>query len=131
MLAHSTTQMYPMIINDLSGEEINWSMSLADRAVAARPSFAFAFRTRGNLRLWLLGDHQGCRADCKRALDINPFFYLTHLTLATSEILSGNYMEGENRMNSFVRLTSIDPQYPYFLSLIALARFLRGEKKRR
>ncbi len=128
MLAHSTTQMYPIIINDLSVEEINWSMSLADRAVAVGPSFGFAFRTRGNLRLWLLGDHQGCEADCRRALELNPYFYLTHLTLATSEILSGNYMEGEKRINSFVRFTSIDPQYPFYLSLIALACFLRDEK---
>ena len=112
MLAHSATQMYPLLIDDLSEEETNWSMSLADRAVALGPSSGFAFRTRGNLRLWLLGDHQGCMADCHRSLKINSNFYLTHLTLATSEILSGKYLDGEKRLNSFVRLTTIDPPIP-------------------
>ena len=130
MLAHSTTQMYPLVINDLSEGQIKHSISLADRAVTIGPSSALAFRTRGNLRLWLLGDHQGCKADCRRALEINSNFYLPHLTLATSELLSGNYIEGEKRIKSFVRLTSIDRQYPLYLSLIALARFLNGDEEK-
>lgn len=127
MLAHSATQMHPLVIDDISEEEVNWAMTLADRAVAIGESSSFAFRTRANLRLWLLGDHQGCEADCKRALQINPNFYLSHLTLATSEILSGKYAEGEERLKSFVRLTTIDRQYPLYLSLIGLARFLNGD----
>jgi tetratricopeptide (TPR) repeat protein len=69
-------------------------------------------------------------ADCHRSLEINSNFYLTHLTLATSEILSGKYLDGEKRLNSFVRLTTIDRQYPYYLSLIGLARFLSGDEEK-
>ncbi|MGE4609994.1 MAG: hypothetical protein AAED33_01085 [Paracoccaceae bacterium] len=130
MLAHSETQMHPLIINDISEEEVAWALSLADRAVAFGASSDFAFRTRGNIRLWLLGDHEGSRADCLRALQINPSFYLTHLTLATSKILSGKYTEGEERINAFVRLTAIDPQYPLYLSLIGMARFLNGDEEK-
>jgi len=127
MLAHSTTQMHPLVIPDLSDKDRVWALSVADRAVANGPSSSFAFRTRGNLRLWLLGDHKGCRSDCKRALNIQPNLYLIHLTLATSEILSGMPAEGEERIDSYVSLTPIDIQYPLFLSLIALSRLFQGD----
>ncbi|MEY8117685.1 winged helix-turn-helix domain-containing protein [Falsihalocynthiibacter sp. BN13B15] len=127
MLAHSTTQMRPYIrIEDNEAETI-WALSLADRAVALGATSAFAFRTRANLRLWLLGDHKGCRTDCVRALAINPNFYLTHLTLATSEILTGAHIAGIDRIRSFVSLTKIDRQYAYFQSLIGLAWILAGD----
>jgi hypothetical protein len=100
---------------------------VVNRAVAVGAPSAFSFRTRANLRLWLLGDHPGCPADCARALSINPNFYLTHLTLATSEILTGAHITGIDRINSFVALTTIDRQYAYFPSLIGLAWVLAGD----
>lgn len=124
LLAHSATQMHPLIQSNTSKSETDWAISLAERAVAVGASSAFAFRTRANLRLWLLGDHAGCRADCARALAINPNFYLAHLTLATSDILTGSYVAGIARINSYVCLTTIDRQYPYFQSLIGLASIL-------
>jgi len=129
LLAHSATQMHPLIQNSTSKSETDWAISLADKAVAVGASSAFAFRTRANLRLWLLGDHAGCRADCTRALAINPNFYLTHLTLATSDILTGLHLAGIERINSYVCLTEIDPQYPYFQSLIGLAWILAGNAR--
>jgi len=126
LLAHSATQMHPLIQSNTIKSETDWAMSLADRAVAVGASSAFAFRTRANLRLWLLGDHAGCRADCARALAINPNFYLAHLTLATSDIMTGSYVAGIARINSYVCLTTIDRQYPYFQSLIGLAWILAG-----
>lgn len=129
MLAHSATQMYPLVIRDLTDGERKWALSLADRAIVNGASSSFAFRTRGNLRLWLLGDHQGCVADCQRSLKLNPNLYLTHLTLATSDILSGRSIAGEERIDSFVRLTTIDIQYPLFNSLVAVGRILRGENE--
>jgi hypothetical protein len=75
----------------------------------------------------LLKDHTGCRADCARALAINPNFYLAHLTLATSDIFSGSPLAGIERMNSYVCLSEIDMQYPFFQSLIGLAWILVGD----
>lgn len=124
LLAHSATQMHPLVRINISKSETDWAMALAEKAVAIGASSSFAFRTRANLRLWLLGDHAGCRADCARSLAINPNFYLAHLTLATSDILAGAHIAGINRMISFVCLTTIDPQYPYFQSLIGLAWIL-------
>jgi DNA-binding winged helix-turn-helix (wHTH) protein len=126
LLAHSATQMHPLIESRAIKTETDWAMSLANKAVSIGASSAFAFRTRANLRLWLLGDHTGCRADCARALAINPNFYLAHLTLATSDIFSGSPSAGIERMNSYVSLTEIDLQYPYFQSLIGLAWILAG-----
>ena len=126
LLAHSATQMHPLMQRNTSVSETNWAMSIADRAIAVGATSAFAFRTRANLRLWLLGDHEGCRADCARALALNPNFYLAHLTLATSDILTGSHMAGIDRIMTYVCLTAIDQQYPYFQSLIGLAWFLSG-----
>jgi hypothetical protein len=99
---NASTQMHPLIEIRASKSETDWAISLADRAVSigASSAFAFAFRTRANLRLWLLGDHTGFRADCARALAINPNFDLAHLTLATSDIFSGSPIAGIERMDS-------------------------------
>jgi DNA-binding winged helix-turn-helix (wHTH) protein len=127
LLAHSATEMHPLVASNTSKSESDWAMSIAERAVSVGAGSAFAFRTRANLRLWLLKDHAGCRADCARALAINPNFYLTHLTLATSDILSGSPLAGIERMNSYVCLSEIDLQYPFFQSLIGLAWILAGD----
>lgn len=126
LLAHSATQMHPLMQSNTSVSETDWALSLADKAIAVGASSALAFRTRANLRLWLLGDHEGCRADCARALTLNPNFYLAHLTLATSDILTGSHMAGIERITTYVCLATIDQQYPYFQSLIGLAWFLSG-----
>jgi hypothetical protein len=127
LLAHSATQMHPLIESHASKTETDWAMSLADTAVSIGASSVFAFRTRANLRLWLLGDHTGCRADRARALAINPNFYLAHLTLPTSDIFSASPIAEIEWMNSYVSLTEIDLQYPYFQSLIGLVWILASD----
>lgn len=126
MLASMATQLIPQVPFELIPDETNHVIELADRAVELGPRVDFVLRTRGNLRLWLLGDHEGCRVDCERALAINPTFHLTHQTLATSEILSGQPAEGIDRMKNMMSLATTEPQFPLFMSLIALAHTLQG-----
>lgn len=40
-----------------------YCLELAERAVGIAPHIDFVMRTRGSLRLWLRGDHEGARAD--------------------------------------------------------------------
>ena len=106
-----------------------YCLELADRAVGIAPNIDFVMRTRGSLRLWLKGDHEGARADCERALEISPVFHLAHQTLALSEILSGEHAAGIRRVKKIMELgPSTNPRYPHYLALLALGQILAGEE---
>jgi class 3 adenylate cyclase/TolB-like protein len=128
MLAAMATQMIPFIPFDSIPDKTEHVMHLANKAVELGPRIDFVLRARGNLRLWLLGDHQGCRIDCERSLAVNPTFHLTQLTLATSEILSGQPTEGISRMERMMSLATTELQFPLFVSIISLAHILLGNE---
>ncbi len=126
MLASMQTQMIPLIpFSEVPGD-VDTAMELAERAVELGQTIDYVLRTRGNLRLWCLGDHEGARLDCERALKISPMYHLTQLTLATSEVFSGEFRAGEKRLQDMMQRAPVDPQNPLYLSLIALARLLDG-----
>lgn len=127
MLASMETQMIPLIPFAEIAPDTEGAMALCDRAVGLDPSSDWVLRTRGNLRLWLHGDHAGARLDCQRALEINPAFHLGHLTIATCDILTGAHAAGARRLEEMMRRVPFDLQNPYYHSLIALARLLDGD----
>lgn len=127
MLASVETQMIPLIPFSEISPDPDRAMALCDRAVELDQSNDWVLRTRGNVRLWLIGDHEGARQDCRRALAINPSFHLAHLTIATSEILSGSFADGARRLEEMIRRVSFDPQNPLYFSLIAIAKLLDGQ----
>jgi DNA-binding winged helix-turn-helix (wHTH) protein/tetratricopeptide (TPR) repeat protein len=130
MLASWDTQMIPLIpFNELPGDP-GPAMDLARRAVELGQSIDYVLRTRGNLRLWRRGDHEGARHDCRRALEINPVFHLAHLTIGTSEILSGEFSSGYRRLEEMMRRAPTDPQNPLYLSLMAIAALLEGNRSK-
>jgi len=105
-----------------------YCLDLADRAVGIAPHIDFVMRTRGSLRLWLKGDHEGARADCERALEISPVFHLAHQTIALSEILSGEHAAGICRVKKIIELGTVsNPRYPHYLALLALGQLLAGQ----
>lgn len=126
MLASMHTQMIPLVPFSELPKGIEPAMELSERAVELGQTIDYVLRTRGNLRLWCLGDHEGARTDCNRALKINPVYHLTHLTLATSEIFSGEFRAGEKRLQDMMQRAPEDPQNPLYLSLVALAQLLDG-----
>lgn len=126
MLASMATQMIPLIPFGELVDDADRAMELATRAVELGPSIDYVLRTRGNLRLWLEGDHEGAVLDCTRALEINPVFHLAHLTIGTSEILCGAFQQGAERLEEMMRRAPKDPQNPLYFSLIALAALLDG-----
>lgn len=128
MLASMATQMIPLVPFAELPDETERAMELATRAVEIGPSIDYVLRTRGNLRLWRLGDHEGALADCARALQINPVFHLAHLTVATSEILSDDVLKGAERLEEMMRRAPNDLQNPLYFSLIALANLLAGRQ---
>jgi tetratricopeptide (TPR) repeat protein len=104
-------------------------IELADRAVGIASHIDFVMLTRGCVRLWLNADHDGARADFNRALEISPAFHLAHQFLATSEILSGEYEQGVERVKKFIELSpATNPRYPHYLALLALGQILAGDE---
>ncbi len=130
MLASWDTQMIPLIPFDELPGDPGPAMDLCGRAVELGQSVDYVLRTRGNLRLWRLGDHDGARLDCRRALELNPVFHLAHLTIATSEILSGDFAAGSLRLEEMMRRAPADPQNPLYFSLIAIAALLDGNDEK-
>ncbi|WP_347310243.1 winged helix-turn-helix domain-containing protein [Defluviimonas sp. SAOS-178_SWC] len=130
MLASMETQMIPLIPFSEIAADPDRAMALCERAVELDQSNDWVLRTRGNVRLWLLGDHEGARLDCRRALAINPAFHLAHLTIATSDILSGAFEVGATRLEEMMHRVPFDSQNPLYFSLIAIARLLDGQAGR-
>jgi tetratricopeptide (TPR) repeat protein len=127
MHASMATQLIPLIpFSDLTDDPA-WALTFANKAVELGHNVDYVLRTRGNIRLWLFGDHKGARRDCERALRVTPEFHLAHLTLATSEILSGSPAASVNRLEEMMRRTPFDTQNPFYISLIALGHILRGQ----
>jgi len=126
MLASMDTQMIPLIPFSELAESSDEAMRLSERAVELGQSIDYVLRTRGNLKLWRLGDHAGARLDCTRALERDPVFHLAHLTIATSEILCGEFSAGARRLREMMRRAPNDPQIPLYFSLIALGELLDG-----
>ena len=107
----------------------DYCLDLANRAIGLAPHIDFVNRTRGSMRLWFLADHAGARADCERALAINPVFHLAHQTIALSEILSGAHDAGIDRVQKIMDLgTARNPRYPHYLSFMALGQLLAGRE---
>lgn len=107
----------------------NYCLELADRAMGLAPHIDFVNRARGSLRLWFMADHEGARADCQRALEINPVFHLAHQTIALSEILTGEHEAGIRRVKRILELgTPTNPRYPHYLTMLALGQILAGEE---
>ena len=126
MLAHSYIHMTPMQFEDMTQEQKEEMFSIADRAVALNQKTEFVLRTRGALRLWLFGDHEGARADCDRALEINPNSHLPHLNTGVSEIMNGLHDQGVARLGGIIRNLPNEPQKPYMQSMMALGHLLAG-----
>lgn len=102
-----------------------YSMDLAERAVNLAPHVDFVLLTRACQRLWLNRDHDGARADLHRALKITPTFHLAHQFLAISEILSGEYLAGIERLEKIIELGKANnPRIPHYLTLLALGELL-------
>lgn len=127
MSASMATQMAPLIGFDEIRPETDSALSTADRAVELNPAVDYVMRTRGNIRLWLLKDHDGARRDCIRALKLNPVFHLAHFTIAQSEVMAGEIESGISRLEALMARAEFDPQMPLYLSMIALGRLLDGD----
>ncbi len=126
MLASMSTQLVPLVPFDEVLSEKDTALELADKAVEAGQSIDYVLRTRGNIRLWLHHDHDGARRDCERALQLNPAFHLAHLTIAESEIMSGEMSAGIARLKNMMHRAPVDPQNPLYFSMIALGEVLAG-----
>ena len=120
MHASMATQMIPLIPFAELRHSADDAMARANTAVEAAQSNDYVLRTRANIRLWMLQDHDGARRDCGRALKLNPAFHLAHFTIAESEIMSGEAETGISRLLAMMERAPQDPQNPLYHSMIAL-----------
>lgn len=129
MLAATTVHLCPHIPHAFLSREKSWAFDLANRAIYLAPEVDYVFRTRGNLKFWLDGDHEGAVEDCLRALEITPLFQLAHLTLAEIELMSGTPAAARQRIQTMLTVEPYLPQYPFFLTLISLSHILEGNRE--
>jgi DNA-binding winged helix-turn-helix (wHTH) protein/tetratricopeptide (TPR) repeat protein len=128
MRASMATQMIPHVAFAKIPDDYEYCFELVNRAVEVAPQIDFVVRMRGNLRMWLRADHEGAQADFKRALEINPTFFLADLALATSQFFCRDYISSIARFKNLMELTTpLDGQYPLYLSFLALGQLLSGD----
>ena len=128
MQAATYVHMYPLTAMNRSDDRIAAAMDLAERAVFAGPEVDFCLRTRGNLKFWLLRDHEGAIKDCNRALAITPNYQLAHLTRLQSELFSGDWEAARHRLDHQIEVDIALPQYHYFQTLYALCALAVGDE---
>lgn len=128
MQAATYVHMYPLTAIDRSDDRVATAMELAERAVFAGPEVDFCLRTRGNLKFWLLRDHEGAINDCNRALAITPNYQLAHLTRLQSELFSGDWQAARHRLDRQIEVDIALPQYHYFQTLHALCALAAGDE---
>lgn len=127
MLAATHVHMYPLVSIDRSPDRVQAAMELAERAVFAGPNVDFALRTRGNLKFWLLQDHEGAIADCKRALAVTPNYQLAHLTMVECDLFGGRIAQARHRLETQIEMDIVLPQYHFFQTLYALIAVLEDD----
>lgn len=128
MLAMTYTNMFPLTAIERPADRVAEAMALAERAVFAGPEVDFALRTRGNVKFWLLRDHAGAIADCRRALAITPNYQLAHLLLVECELFAGDAAAAKARLDRHIEVDLALPQYHFFQTLYALCALALGDE---
>lgn len=128
MMAWSLGHMVPFLEERAENVDIDRVMRLADRAVDLGPRMDFVYHNRAWQRLWLKRDHEGCIADARRALDINPDYHKGPQDRALAEILLGDNAAGIARLEAVIRTVPSEPVMPLMLSLLGLGYLLQGDE---
>lgn len=128
MMAWSLGHMVPFMEEPAENVDIDRVMRLADRAVDLGPRMDFVYHNRAWQRLWLKRDHEGCIADTRRTLDINPDYHKGSQDRALAEILIGYTDAGIARLKAVIRTVPSEPIMPLMLSLLGLGYLLQGDK---
>ena len=128
MMAWSLAHMVPFLEERAENVDIDRVMQLADRAVDLGPRVDFVYHNRAWQRLWLKHDHEGCIADARRALEINPDYHKGPQDQAIAEIFLGEPGAGIARLEEYIRKAPSEPVMPLILSLVGLAYLIQGNE---
>jgi hypothetical protein len=80
--------------------------------------------------LWLRRDHEGCRADAKRALAINSGYHAAKEVYALADIFGGHITRGAPQLESLLREAGIEPFHtPYRHSMLGVAYAMTGDSQ--
>jgi adenylate cyclase len=128
MRAYAIMQTVPMAMERIEEIDADAAMSFADQSVYHGSNVDFAFRNRGRIRLWLRRDHDGCRADAKRALAINPHYHMAKEELSLADLFGGRVPLAIRQLEALQLETDIEPWHtPYRQSMLGIAYALAGD----
>jgi adenylate cyclase len=126
MYSYTLVQTVPLAIDRVLDVDAERAIRLADRAVSLGPDIDFVFHNRAKLRLWIQRDHDGCREDAQRILQINPTYHIAREDQACADIFSGNRAAGIRMLESLVEEVPREPLSPFRKSIIAIGYALEG-----
>jgi adenylate cyclase len=130
MQAYAIMQTVPMALERVEDIDADAAISFADRSVNHGSNIDFTFRNRGRIRLWLRRDHEGCRADVRRSLAINPFYHMAREDQALADVFGGHIQRGIDQLETLLRTAEIEPWHtPYQNSMLGLAYALTGNNR--
>jgi adenylate cyclase len=128
MHAYAIMQTVPLAMGRVADIDADAAVSFADRSVDHGSNVDFVFRNRARIRLWLRRDHEGCRADARRALSINPRYHAAKENLSLADVFGGHATRGATRLAALLREAETEPFHtPYRHSMFGIAYALAGD----
>lgn len=130
MRAWSLGHWVSTMIDSIEDVDVPQAMALADRAVALGPQVDFVFHARAWLRLWLVHDTDGCRADARRALTINPSYHKAKQDAAFADFFDGRFAEAADALNWLIaHVPPFEPMLAVMHSMLGIAYTAMGNEE--
>ncbi len=127
MQSYALMYAVPLAAERAEDIDVRAILTIADRAVHLGPGIDYTFHNRARIRLWLRGDHRGCREDARRALAINADFHFAIEDLALADIFGAEPARGVTSMEDIIRQLPTHTSTPYRLSILAIGHVVLGD----
>ncbi|MEH6548245.1 MAG: hypothetical protein V7701_17550 [Sneathiella sp.] len=114
-------------IDDVDVQKV---MELANKAVKVGPTIDFVFHARACVKCFLLKNLAGAKADCERALKINPYFHVAQIMSSIIDVFSGETTTGIKKFQEILIVVPEEPMIPMVNTIIAIGYLMCGERNK-
>lgn len=111
-------------IDDVDVQKV---MELANKAVKVGPTIDFVFHARACVKCFLLNNLAGAKADCERALKINPYFHVAQIMAGIIDVFSGETTTGIRKLQEILIVVPEEPMIPIVNTIIAIGCLMCGD----
>ena len=98
-----------------------------DDAIAGAPQSDYMYAVRSQLYSFVMRDAQPAIRDAERALDINPHYFVGHMSAASARMLNGEFSMAVEILDKSLALGTPDPLEPLRLWPLAVSLYIEKD----